>query len=120
MTRPRSRSTPEVGAGPAPAPWRTSRPMHWKRALLPAVALTLAFAPAAFAGKPTAGSTTSTVDGFHTWNSDMVNMENITEDGNGVYVAVLDTGLVANWSDYFSKERVRADLGIGFEQSVNF
>ena len=94
--------------------------MHWKRALLPAVALTLAFAPAAFAAKPSAGGATSTVNGFHTWNSDMVNMENITQDGNGVYVAVLDTGLVSNWSDYFPKARVRSDLGIGFDQSVNF
>lgn len=95
-------------------------PMNFRRALLSAAALTLVVAPAAFAGKPSAGSTTSTVNGFHTWNSDMVNMENITQDGDGVYVAVLDTGLVSNWSDYFPKARIAADLGTGFYQKVEF
>jgi hypothetical protein len=37
-----------------------------------------------------------------------------------VYVAVLDTGLVPNWSDYFPTERVAKDLGTGFDQSVTF
>src|SRR5512138_2229336 len=71
------------------------------------------------AGNPFAG-VTSTVDGYETWDSDMVNIENISETGAGVYVAVLDTGLVSNWSDYFPKERIATKLGTGFDQSVNF
>lgn len=63
---------------------------------------------------------TTTADGFHTWDSDMINIENVTQTGTGVYVAVLDTGLVPNWKDYFPEERVATHLGTGFDQSVSF
>ncbi len=50
----------------------------------------------------------------------MINIENVTQTGAGVYVAVLDTGLVPNWRDYFPANRVATRLGTGFDQSVTF
>jgi subtilisin family serine protease len=73
----------------------------------------------AAAGNPFAGLK-STVDGFSTWDSDLVNIETVEQTGEGVYVAVLDTGLVPNWSDYFPKERIATKLGTGFDQPVSF
>jgi subtilisin family serine protease len=62
----------------------------------------------------------STAAGFPTWDSDMINIENVNRDGTGVYVAVLDTGLVPNWKDYFPEARVAIELGTGFDQPVSF
>ncbi len=73
----------------------------------------------AAAGNPFTG-VTSTVDGYSTWDSDMINIEKVSQTGAGVYVAVLDTGLVPNWSDYFPKERINTKLGKGFDQPVSF
>jgi subtilisin family serine protease len=48
--------------------------------------------------------------GFSTWNLDQINVANgagestsrvVSQSGEGVYVAVLDTGLVKNWPFYF-------------------
>lgn len=63
---------------------------------------------------------TSTASGYSTWDSDMINIEAVAQTGRGVYVAVLDTGLVPNWRDYFPRERIAEELGAGFEQSVTF
>ena len=63
---------------------------------------------------------TSTVDGYATWDSDIINIEEVSQTGKGVYVAVLDTGMVPYWTDYFPKVRVATKLGIGFEQPVTF
>lgn len=63
---------------------------------------------------------TTTAEGLHTWDSDMINIEAVSQTGKGVYVAVLDTGLVPNWKDYFPAERVATHLGTGFDQSVSF
>jgi subtilisin family serine protease len=63
---------------------------------------------------------TSTVGGYPTWDSDMINIEAVSQTGKGVYVAVLDTGLVPYWRDYFPAERVATNLGTGFDQSVSF
>lgn len=63
---------------------------------------------------------TSTEDGYSTWDSDLINVEAVSETGAGVYVAVLDTGMVPNWRDYFPEERVNTFLGIGFDQPVAF
>jgi subtilisin family serine protease len=71
------------------------------------------------AGNPFARSTT-TAGGYHTWDSDLINVEEVNQTGAGVYVAVLDTGLVPNWSDYLPRARVATSLGTGFDQSVNF
>ncbi len=63
---------------------------------------------------------TNTTTGYSTWDSDMINIEKVTQTGAGVYVAVLDTGLVPNWRDYFPEERIATKLGAGFEQPVIF
>ena len=84
-----------------------------------AVIAALAVALPVQAGNSFATSTT-TAGGYHTWDSDLINVEDVTQTGDGVYVAVLDTGLVPNWSDYFPRARVATSLGTGFDQSVNF
>ena len=66
------------------------------------------------------GSVGSTVDGYPTFDSDMINVEQVAQTGKGVYVAVLDTGLAPNWKDYFPAERIATNLGTGFEQTVSF
>lgn len=38
----------------------------------------------------------STKDGYHTRDSDLINIETVSQTGKGVYVAVLDTGMVPN------------------------
>ena len=63
---------------------------------------------------------TSTVGGYQTWDSDLINIEAVAPTGAGVYVAVLDTGLVPNWRDYFPEARVATQLGTGFHQPVTF
>ena len=45
---------------------------------------------------------------------DLVDKENVPNDGDGVYVAVLDTGLLPNWADLFPEERIATELGKGF------
>ena len=72
------------------------------------------------AGGPVFKDLTSTVDGYSTWDSDIINIEAVSQTGKDVYVAVLDTGMVPYWTDYFPKERVATKLGIGFEQPVTF
>jgi subtilisin family serine protease len=67
-----------------------------------------------FSGQP------STADGYSTFDADMINVDNVTQTGAGVYVAVLDTGLAPNWQDYFPTARIAAHLGKGFVQSVSF
>jgi subtilisin family serine protease len=87
------------------------------RALLCASALVV--------GAPTYGQNvfrgmTTTADGYSTFDADMIDLENVTQTGAGVYVAVLDTGLAPNWKDYFPAARVAEHLGKGFVQSVSF
>ena len=62
----------------------------------------------------------STVGGYPTWDADMINLEAVSQTGRGVYVAVLDTGMVPNWRDYFPDARVATNLGTGFHQPVTF
>jgi subtilisin family serine protease len=76
-------------------------------------------ASAALAGNDFARSS-STAGGYLTWDADLIDIERVSQTGGGVYVAVLDTGLVPNWRDYFPRARVAEDLGTGFEQSVTF
>ena len=65
-------------------------------------------------------------DGLSTWNLDVINVTDIgfdnrrvDFDGEGVYVAVLDTGLVKNWRHYFPEERIASDLAKSFTGSDN-
>jgi subtilisin family serine protease len=82
--------------------------------LIGTVGLTTASAGNPFGDEP------STVNGYETWDSDLINIEAVTETGANVYVAVLDTGLAPNWRDYFPKDRVNTALGTGFYQPVAF
>jgi subtilisin family serine protease len=82
-------------------------------------ALVLATATAATAQNVFSNLTT-TADGYQTWDSDLINIEAVPQTGRGVYVAVLDTGMVPNWRDYFPDARVATHLGAGFYQAVSF
>ena len=82
-------------------------------------ALVLATTSTAFAQNIFSGLD-STAGGYTTWDSDLINIEAVTQTGSGVYVAVLDTGMVPNWRDYFPDARVATNLGTGFHQPVSF
>ena len=54
-----------------------------------------------------------------TWDLDMIDIDQLQMmhpeiNGKGVYVAVLDTGLVAHWRDYFPEERIKTEWGKAF------
>ncbi len=55
------------------------------------------------------------VTGFWT---DLVDTENVSQTGAGVYVAVLDTGLVPQWPFFFSNADIAWDLGVGFTHDL--
>ena len=63
---------------------------------------------------------TDFASGIDTWDMDAINVTNygesrtISYDGMGVYVAVLDTGLLDNWRDYFPAERIAAEYAMCF------
>ncbi|MDH5481638.1 MAG: S8 family serine peptidase [Candidatus Bathyarchaeota archaeon] len=52
------------------------------------------------------------------YNLDMIDVENVGETGEDIYVAVLDTGLMYNWMNYLPVERIRTDLGKGFSYNT--
>ena len=58
-----------------------------------------------------------TINGFWT---DLVDTEHVSNDGSGVYVAVLDTGLLQQWPFFFSQATIRDDLGIGFSHDITW
>lgn len=61
-------------------------------------------------------------DGLNTWNLDAINVTTepgfdnrvIDQTGEGVYVAVLDTGLVDQWRQYFPDERIAEEYAASF------
>jgi subtilisin family serine protease len=60
-------------------------------------------------------------DGLSTWNLDSINVTDfwfnnrqVDYDGTGVYVAVLDTGLMDSWRRYFPQERIAVDYARSF------
>jgi len=60
-------------------------------------------------------------DGLSTWNLDAINVTDfgfdnrtVAQDGTGVYVAVLDTGLLDSWRQYFPEERIAEEYAISF------
>lgn len=60
-------------------------------------------------------------DGINTWNLDAVNVTDYNVgrttgqyDGTGVYIAVLDTGLVDSWRQYFPQERIAVEYAKSF------
>lgn len=61
------------------------------------------------------------IDGLSTWNLDAINVTDygfdnrtVAYDGSGVYVAVLDTGLLQNWRQYFPDERIATEYAVCF------
>jgi subtilisin family serine protease len=66
-------------------------------------------------------SATDFAGGVSTWDQDAINVTNlgsasraVAADGTGVYVAVVDTGLLDSWRQYFPQERIASQLGIAF------
>ena len=63
---------------------------------------------------------TNFLNGVNTWDQDAINVTNlqigpdrtIGFDGTGVYVAVLDTGLLYSWRQYFPQERIAEEFAI--------
>lgn len=58
----------------------------------------------------------------YTWDADIINSDAVHGlgfTGKGVYIAVLDTGLVPNWRDYFPVERIATKLGKGFYEPIH-
>lgn len=59
-------------------------------------------------------------NGLNTWNLDAINVTDfgagrtIGYSGEGVYVAVLDTGLVQNWRMYFPEQRIAEEYARAF------
>lgn len=61
------------------------------------------------------------MDGMNTWDQDAINVTDYVSgsrevdfDGTGVYVAVLDTGLLDSWRRYFPQERIAVEYAISF------
>jgi subtilisin family serine protease len=58
--------------------------------------------------------------GLSTWDLDMMNITSplatrvVSQGGAGVYVAVLDTGLVGNWRDYLPEAQVAVEYAKAF------
>jgi subtilisin family serine protease len=60
-------------------------------------------------------------DGLSTWDMDAINVTDfgtdvrrVAYDGAGVYVAVLDSGLVDSWRQYFPQERIAEEYAVSF------
>ncbi|MGB9899164.1 S8 family serine peptidase, partial [Thermanaerothrix sp.] len=60
-------------------------------------------------------------NGLSTWDLDAINVTDVgfnnrqvDFDGSGVYVAVLDTGLLDSWRQYFPEERIATEYAISF------
>jgi hypothetical protein len=63
-----------------------------------------------------------TLEHRYTWDADMINADiahSMGYTGKGVYIAVLDTGLVPNWRDYFPADRIATYLGKGFYEPIH-
>jgi subtilisin family serine protease len=64
-------------------------------------------------------------DGISTWDLDLMNVTNpgvprvTSYDGTGVYVAVLDTGLVKNWSDYLPEDQIAVQYAKAFRSGAS-
>jgi subtilisin family serine protease len=73
-------------------------------------------------GKPVPiNPATSFGDGVGTWNLDMIDATDVATDarevaldGSGVYVAVLDTGLLSSWPFYYGDDRIAEEYAVAF------
>jgi subtilisin family serine protease len=66
-------------------------------------------------------SATNFANGLSAWDQDAINVTNfgtttrqVPFDGSGVYVAILDTGLLPTWRQYFPEQRVATQLAKAF------
>jgi subtilisin family serine protease len=66
-------------------------------------------------------SVTNFANGLSTWDLDAINVTDfgfdhrvVPQDGRGVYVAVLDTGLLDSWRQYFPEERIAEEYARSF------
>ncbi len=66
-------------------------------------------------------SASNFANGFNTWDNDAINVTQIGTrarqvafDGTGVYVAVIDTGLLDSWRKYLPEQRVATQFGKAF------
>jgi subtilisin family serine protease len=65
---------------------------------------------------------TNFANGINTWDLDAINVTDIqtgparveTLDGSGIYVAVLDSGLLDSWRQYFPQERIATQYARSF------
>ena len=94
--------------------------MKSRHILLASIGTALALAAGAAWGQNVFRGQSSTAGGYSTWDADLIDVEGLAQTGRGVYVAVLDTGLVPNWRDYFPEARIATHLGTGFDQPVSF
>ncbi len=59
-------------------------------------------------------------NGLSTWDQDAINVTDfgvgrvVPQDGTGVYVAVLDTGLLDSWRQYFPEQRIAEQYAVAF------
>lgn len=65
-------------------------------------------------------------EGIVTWNLDSINVgdvwtweRTVPQTGENVYVAVLDTGLIHTWPNYFPEERIAEEYAIAFQGGAN-
>jgi len=49
---------------------------------------------------------------------DLVDADLVPNDGKGVYIAVLDTGLLSSWPYFFSEANIAWELGKGFTHDI--
>jgi subtilisin family serine protease len=64
---------------------------------------------------------TNFANGISTWDQDAVDVTSresagrtVAQDGNGIYVAVLDTGLLDTWRQYFPQQRIATQFAKAF------
>ena len=64
---------------------------------------------------------TDFTDGLSTWDLDVINVTDfgsdnrqVAQDGTGVIIGVLDTGLLDSWRQYFPQERILTELAKSF------
>lgn len=69
---------------------------------------------------------TDFANGLNSWDLDAVNVTNfgstkrqVAYDGSGVYVAVLDTGLLDSWRQYFPQERIATQFAKAFSGNAD-
>lgn len=104
--------------------------MRGRQADLPAIRA-LTYVAAAGPDAERKGSPVDTVpvsdftDGISTWDQDAINVTDygvgrtVPYDGSGVYVAVLDTGLLDSWRQYFPQERIATEYAMAFSGGGN-